>query len=135
MLRQAIAGSGRREREPQHGREARLLAADWLLECGIDTGPAVYVHAGGCHMAGKRCRGTPRDVALRALAAPDLRADARIDARQILGFSYEHSARPGVAFHDREGAGRRGSCPGRRDRAGPVAGLLGRHGQHQRPRL
>ncbi|MEU1921122.1 DUF6233 domain-containing protein [Streptomyces albogriseolus] len=135
MLRQAIAGSGRREREPQPGREARLLAADWLLESGIDTSRAVYVHAGGCHMAGKRCRRVPRDLALQALAAPDLRADARIDALVILGFSYEHGARPGVALHDREGTGRRGGCPGRRDRAGPVAGLLGRHGQHQRPGL
>ncbi|WP_307792448.1 DUF6233 domain-containing protein [Streptomyces verrucosisporus] len=29
---------------------------------------AVYVHGGGCRMAGKRCRGVTRDVALRALA-------------------------------------------------------------------
>ncbi|WP_353961894.1 MULTISPECIES: DUF6233 domain-containing protein [unclassified Streptomyces] len=93
MSRQVIAGSGRREREPQHGREARLLAADWLLESGIDTGPAVYVHAGGCHMAGKRCRGVPRDVALRALAAPDLRADARIDAWVILASPFRAPSR------------------------------------------
>ncbi|MCZ0990308.1 DUF6233 domain-containing protein [Streptomyces diastatochromogenes] len=67
-VRQAIAGAERRERERQHGREARLPAADWLLESRIGAGPAVYVHVGGCHMAGGRCRGVPRDVALRALA-------------------------------------------------------------------
>ncbi|MFF8293728.1 DUF6233 domain-containing protein [Streptomyces sp. NPDC016309] len=76
-VRQAIAGAGRREWERQHGREARPLGEGWLLEAGTGAGPAVYVHVGGCHMAGKRCRGVPRDIRLRALAAPDLRADAR----------------------------------------------------------
>ncbi|MET8217571.1 DUF6233 domain-containing protein [Streptomyces hirsutus] len=137
VSRRCAAGD-RGGRETRAGTAARsegpVLAADWLLESGIGigTGPAVYVHVGGCHMAGKRCRGVLRDF---ALAAPDLRADARIDARQTLGFSDEHGARPGVALHDREGAGRRGGCPSRRDRTGPAAGLLGRHGQHQRPRL
>ncbi|SCK63284.1 hypothetical protein YUWDRAFT_06887 [Streptomyces sp. AmelKG-D3] len=96
-------GAGRRERERQHGREPRPLAAGWLLEAGIGTGPAVYVHVGGCHMAGKRCRGVSRGVTLRALAAPDLRADARIDATQTLGFSYEQGARRGVALHVEKG--------------------------------
>lgn len=80
-----------------------LLAAGRLLESGIGTGPAVYVHVGGCHMAGERCRGVSRGVTLRALAASDLRADARIDAKQTLGFSYEQGARPGVALHVEEG--------------------------------
>lgn len=42
---------------------------DWLLEVGIGVGKQpVAVHVGGCHMAGKRVRGIPRDQAVRALA-------------------------------------------------------------------
>ncbi|MGQ4388854.1 DUF6233 domain-containing protein [Streptomyces sp. SAS_270] len=37
------------------------------MERGIGEGPAVYVHVGGCHMAGKRSEGVARDQALRAL--------------------------------------------------------------------
>jgi hypothetical protein len=79
-VRQAIVGAERRERERQHSREARPPAADWLLESGIGDGPAVYVHVGGCHMAGKRCHGVPRDVALRALAEVDACPHCRPDA-------------------------------------------------------
>ncbi|NYV74217.1 DUF6233 domain-containing protein [Streptomyces sp. UH6] len=81
-VRQAIAWAERREQEQQRGREERPPPADWLLESGIGDGPAVYVHVGGCHMAGKRCRGVPRDVALRALAeveaCPHCRPDAEL---------------------------------------------------------
>ncbi|UQS30298.1 hypothetical protein J5J01_00400 [Streptomyces fradiae] len=81
-VRQAIVEAERREREQerQRNREARSPAADWLLESGIGDGPAVYVHVGGCSMAGKRSRGIPRDVALRALAEVDACPHCRPDA-------------------------------------------------------
>lgn len=67
--RQWIADEGRRETERQHGEQARPPQPDWLLEQGLNRdSPAVYVHVGGCWNAGKRSRGVPRDVALRALA-------------------------------------------------------------------
>jgi hypothetical protein len=82
-VRQAIAAAEQRERERQHGLAARPPAADWLLEAGINDGPAVYVHMGGCNMAGKRCRGVPRDLAMRALtegveACPHCRPDTEL---------------------------------------------------------
>jgi len=68
-VRQQITAVEKREAERQHGEQARPPAPDWLLELGLNRdAPAVYVHAGGCWNAGKRSRGTPRDVALRALA-------------------------------------------------------------------
>lgn len=70
--RRWIAAEQRRPPEP-----------DWLIERGIGDGPAVYVHAGGCHMAGKRSRGVTRDAALRALAdgveaCPHCRVDTEL---------------------------------------------------------
>ncbi|WP_405655191.1 DUF6009 family protein [Streptomyces sp. NBC_00019] len=42
---------------------------DWLIEQSIGHhAPPVYVHVGGCHMAGKRSKGVPREEAIRALA-------------------------------------------------------------------
>ncbi|MFB7576973.1 DUF6233 domain-containing protein [Streptomyces sp. NPDC056165] len=42
--------------------------AEWILEQGLNRDSApVTVHVGGCHMAGKRWKGVPRDVAVRAL--------------------------------------------------------------------
>ncbi|MGW2082475.1 DUF6233 domain-containing protein [Streptomyces sp. NPDC001939] len=43
----------------------------------------VYVHVGGCHMAGKRSRGVERDQALRAVtegidACPHCRPDTEL---------------------------------------------------------
>lgn len=68
-VREAITAAERRETERQQGIAHRPPAPDWLLELGLNRGsPAVYVHAGGCWNAGKRSRGVPRDVALRALA-------------------------------------------------------------------
>jgi hypothetical protein len=41
---------------------------DWLIEQSIGHhAPPVYVHVGGCHMAGKRSKGVPRKQ-VRALA-------------------------------------------------------------------
>ncbi|MFJ1653503.1 DUF6233 domain-containing protein [Streptomyces sp. NPDC088337] len=67
-VRQEIADVERREAEQQRGIAARPPAPDWVLELGLnrDSLP-ITVHVGGCHMAGKRQRGVPREVALRAL--------------------------------------------------------------------
>lgn len=42
-------------------------APDWLIEMGLGGRAPVYVHVGGCHMAGKRSRGVTDDQARRAL--------------------------------------------------------------------
>jgi hypothetical protein len=66
--RRWIAAEERRQAERRRGIEARPPAPDWLIERGLDGhSPAVYVHVGGCHMAGKRSKGVERDQALRAL--------------------------------------------------------------------
>ncbi|MET7838918.1 DUF6233 domain-containing protein [Streptomyces sp. NPDC005356] len=62
-----IATEERREIERRHGEQARPPAPDWLIEMGLDGRDPVYVHVGGCHMAGKRSRGVDRDQALRAV--------------------------------------------------------------------
>jgi hypothetical protein len=67
--RRWIADEERREAEQQRGRAARPPVPDWLIEQGLNpTAPPVYVHRGGCHMAGKRSKGVAQDQALRALA-------------------------------------------------------------------
>lgn len=67
--RRWIADEERRLAERRRGEQARPPAPDWLIERGLDGhSPAVYVHVGGCHMAGKRSKGVERDQALRALA-------------------------------------------------------------------
>ncbi|WP_258056204.1 DUF6233 domain-containing protein [Streptomyces sp. Ru62] len=44
-------------------------SSDWILEGDLNRdAPPAAVHVGGCRMAGKRWKGVPRDVALRALA-------------------------------------------------------------------
>lgn len=69
QVRQRIADVQRREGEKQRGAEARPPQPDWLLESGLNRDAApVAVHTGDCHMVGKRARGVPRDLALRALA-------------------------------------------------------------------
>lgn len=66
--RRWIADEERRERERQRGLAARPPAPDWLIEQGLNRDAVpVYVHVGGCHMAGKRSKGAARDQALRAL--------------------------------------------------------------------
>lgn len=67
QVQRAIAAAEQREKERQAGIERRPPQPDWLLEAGIGDGPPVYVHVGGCHMAGKRSRGVDRPAALRAL--------------------------------------------------------------------
>lgn len=64
-----FADEERRRAEQQRGEQARPPVPDWVFERGLNRGsPPVAIHVGGCHMAGKRMRGVPRDVALRALA-------------------------------------------------------------------
>ncbi len=64
-----IAAEEQREREVA-AREARRPAPpEWVAELSIGRDRrAILVHAGGCHMIGKRSRGIARDQALRALA-------------------------------------------------------------------
>jgi hypothetical protein len=64
-----IADEERQQAERMRGIAARPPQPDWLIERGLDGhSPAVYVHVGGCHMAGKRSKGVGREQALRALA-------------------------------------------------------------------
>jgi hypothetical protein len=69
LVREAISDAERREQEQRRGDEHRPPPPAWLLEMGIgqDRLP-MYVHAGDCHMVGKRARSVPADVAVRALA-------------------------------------------------------------------
>jgi hypothetical protein len=84
QVRQAIAAAERREQERQRGIDARPPAPDWLIEQGLNRdAPPVYVHIGGCHMAGKRSKGAPRGAAMRALtegvaACPHCRPDSEL---------------------------------------------------------
>ncbi|MEU5324513.1 DUF6233 domain-containing protein [Streptomyces sp. NPDC021056] len=65
-----IAAVRQREREAEHGRRTRPKPPEWLVELGIGDGrPPVKVHAGDCHMTGKRHRPVDRDEARRLLAA------------------------------------------------------------------
>ncbi|MGW6404525.1 DUF6233 domain-containing protein [Streptomyces sp. NPDC055134] len=78
-----IATEERREAERRHGEQARPPAPDWLIEMGLGGRDPVYVHVGGCHMAGKRSRGVDRDQVLRALtegvaACPHCRPDTEL---------------------------------------------------------
>ncbi|MFB8000113.1 DUF6233 domain-containing protein [Streptomyces sp. NPDC056002] len=66
--RRWIEEEERREAEQARGSAAHPPEPDWLIEMGLNGRAPVYVHAGGCHMAGKRSRGVERGQALRALA-------------------------------------------------------------------
>ncbi|MEV8018760.1 DUF6233 domain-containing protein [Streptomyces sp. NPDC086554] len=53
------------------------------MEQGLDGRAPVYVHVGGCRMAGKRSRGVPQDQARRALyeqvdSCPHCRPDSEL---------------------------------------------------------
>ncbi|MEU0691572.1 DUF6233 domain-containing protein [Streptomyces uncialis] len=81
--RRWIADEERREAERARGVAARPPTPDWVVEGGIGAGPPVYVHIGGCHMAGPRSRGVARDQAVRALvdgveACPHCRPDSAL---------------------------------------------------------
>lgn len=82
--RKWIEDERRREAERQRGIAARPPAPDWLIERSLDRRtPPVYVHAGDCHMAGKRSKAATREQALRALtegidACPHCRPDKEL---------------------------------------------------------
>ncbi|MGW6481993.1 DUF6233 domain-containing protein [Streptomyces sp. NPDC055059] len=78
-----IATEERREAERRHGEQTRPPAPDWLIEMGLGGRDPVYIHIGGCHMAGKRSRGVDRNQALRAVtegidACPHCRPDTEL---------------------------------------------------------
>ncbi|MEU6766591.1 DUF6233 domain-containing protein [Streptomyces sp. NPDC046853] len=82
-LDEAIKVAERREAERVRGERARPPAPEWLVEQGLDGRAPVYVHVGGCHMAGKRSRGVSRDQARQALyeqidACPHCRPDTEL---------------------------------------------------------
>ena len=69
-IRRAIAAAEQRESERRRGIAARPPAPDWMIEQSLNSHhtPPVYVHAGGCPMAGKRSKGVTREEAVRALS-------------------------------------------------------------------
>lgn len=83
-VRQQIAAAEQREAEQQRGIAAQPPTPDWMIEGGLNRdAPPVYVHVGGCHMAGKRSKGVDRNTALRALtegvdACPHCRPDSEL---------------------------------------------------------
>ncbi|MCF4136473.1 DUF6233 domain-containing protein [Streptomyces sp. Tue 6430] len=83
QMRRWKAAEERRVAERERSAAARPAAPEWTVERGPGRASAVYVHAGGCHMAGKRAKGVPRDVAVRALvegveACPHCRPDTEL---------------------------------------------------------
>ncbi|MFH0519998.1 DUF6233 domain-containing protein [Streptomyces sp. M41] len=65
-----IAALLRRQAEQERGRRDRPRPAEWIVELGIGAdGSPVEVHAGDCHMAGRRRRAISRDEARRLLSA------------------------------------------------------------------
>ncbi|WP_432187527.1 DUF6233 domain-containing protein [Streptomyces sp. Tue6028] len=69
QVRQQISAVEQREAERRRGEQARPPTPDWIIERGLDGhSPAVYVHTGDCHMAGKRSRPASREQTLQALA-------------------------------------------------------------------
>ncbi|GGT57913.1 hypothetical protein GCM10010271_71920 [Streptomyces kurssanovii] len=68
-VRERISFLERRQREQAHDAAVRPPVPDWILETGIgQRREPLYVHVGGCHMAGKRQRPINRAQALRALS-------------------------------------------------------------------
>ncbi|MET9734488.1 DUF6233 domain-containing protein [Streptomyces sp. NPDC006458] len=64
-----IASLEQRQAEEEHGRRVRPEPPEWIVELGIGSGrPPVQVHAGTCHMAGRRRQPIGRDEARRLLA-------------------------------------------------------------------
>ncbi|TXS52796.1 hypothetical protein EAO77_19450 [Streptomyces sp. t39] len=64
-----IAALERREAERRRGVAAAPPVPDWMIETGIGADrPRLYVHIGGCHMAGRRVRGITRAEPAGAVA-------------------------------------------------------------------
>ncbi|MGC4947683.1 DUF6233 domain-containing protein [Streptomyces sp. DT224] len=85
-LDRAIAEAETREAEKRRGEEARQPVPDWMIEHGIGQGsPPSELHAGDCHMAGRRVQPVTRDQALQALNT-GLRACTHCRPDTALGF-------------------------------------------------
>lgn len=66
--RQWIAQEEQREQERRRRDQRRPPAPEWVIEQSLSRDvPPVYIHVGGCHMAGARTKGVTRDQAVRAL--------------------------------------------------------------------
>lgn len=70
----ALRQPGKEER----GRRNHPAPPDWVVELGIGAGrPPLQIHAGDCHMAGKRHRAVSHDETRRLIATglPETRPD------------------------------------------------------------
>jgi hypothetical protein len=68
-VRERITFHEQRQHEQAHGAAVRPPVPDWILETGIgQRREPLYVHVGGCHMAGKRQHPIDRAQAIRALS-------------------------------------------------------------------
>lgn len=89
-----IAALQQREPETERGRRNRPRPPDWIVQLGIGVGrPPTQVHAGDCHMAGKRRRAVGRDEARRLLAAA-LRACSHCEPDTQLNILHLQERRP-----------------------------------------
>ncbi|MFI7386190.1 DUF6233 domain-containing protein [Streptomyces sp. NPDC049813] len=82
--RRWIEDEERRRSEHARGEAARPEPPEWVLEVGLTGRAAVYVHAGSCHMTGRRTRPLTADQARDALhhgpvpACPHCRPDSAL---------------------------------------------------------
>ncbi|WP_246574859.1 DUF6233 domain-containing protein [Streptomyces genisteinicus] len=84
-VRDRIADLERRDVERRRGAAAAPLVPDWVVGTGIGADrPRLYVHVGGCRMAGTRVHAVTRDVAARA-AADGVEACSHCGADAALG--------------------------------------------------
>ncbi|QNP67994.1 DUF6233 domain-containing protein [Streptomyces genisteinicus] len=68
-VRERIAELERREREQRVGEARRPPTPAFTVETGIGADrPPLYVHVGGCHMAGQRVHAVSRGAAAQAVA-------------------------------------------------------------------
>ncbi|MYX14355.1 hypothetical protein GTY67_13210 [Streptomyces sp. SID8374] len=67
---QAIQQAEEKQRAEELKAQREAAATpDWVVELGIGQGaPAVDVHIGGCHMAGKRRKAISRDEAVQLIS-------------------------------------------------------------------
>lgn len=86
-VRDRIADLERRDAERRQGAAAAPAVPDWVVETGIGADqPRLYVHVGGCRMAGTRVQAVTRDVAARA-AADGIEACSHCGADATLGIT------------------------------------------------
>lgn len=82
QIRSWKADEERRQAERAEGERRRPPEPDWLVERGLQGHRSVYVHVGGCHMAGKRSVAVTQAMAREALrnvdACPHCRPDTAL---------------------------------------------------------